>query len=152
MIESGMTTVWAHIEDELHRRRLNSAWLSRKLEASRQVVSGWKVRGVPTSRYEEIAELFGWTLDRLVNGAPEDVAAAPLAPANDPAIGYSPIAMDVARMFDEIPDELNRARAYAYVMQLSRGNVPPAAAPSTQTEPSPAAPAPPTTTKPRTAK
>lgn len=124
-----MTTVWAHIEDELHVRRLNSAWLGRKLRASRQVVSGWKVRGVPTGRYEDIAALFDWTLDRLVNGA-HDKPAAPQVLANYLAVGHSPIAMDVARLFDQIPDELHRAKAYAYVLQLSKGDAPADAAPT----------------------
>lgn len=137
MIESGMTSVWAHIEDELHKRRLNPSWLGRKLGASRQVVSGWKVRGVPAGRYEEIAELLGWTIDRLVNGAADD---SPPAPANDPAVSYSPIAMDVARLFDEIPSELHRAKAYAYVMQLSRGHAQESAQPK-QIDSVPAAPA-----------
>lgn len=151
MIESGMTTVWAHIEEELHRRRLNAAWLGRKLVASRQVISGWKVRGVPTGRYEEIAALLGWTVDRLINGLPDAETATAATPANDPTLAYSPVAMDVARMFDEIPDELNRARAYAYITQLSRGHTPPAA-PAMQIAPSPAATEPLTTAKPRPVK
>ena len=148
MIELGMITVWANIEDELHRRRLNAAWLCRKLPASRQVVSGWKTRGVPPGRYEAIAELFGWSVDRLIYGPPDAEAETAAVPANDPAVSYSPVARDVARMFDEIPDELHRAKAYAYVMQLSKGHAPPVAAPAIQPEPAPAATVPPTTTKP----
>lgn len=150
MIESGMTTVWAHIEDELHRRRLNSVWLARKLEASRQVISGWKVRGVPAGRYEEIADIFGWTIDRLVNGLPDEDPQP--ESANDPGMNYSPIALDVARLFDSIPDELHRARAYAFVMQLSKGHAPPVDSPPKAPALAPAAPALPTTAKPRTVK
>ena len=150
MIESGMTTVWAHIEDELHRRRLNSVWLARKLDASRQVISGWKVRGVPAGRYQEIADVFGWTIDRLVNGLPDDTLQP--EPANEPELGLSPIALDVARLFDSIPDELHRARAYAFVMQLSKGHAPPVDSPPTRPAIAPVAPEQSTTAKPRTVK
>lgn len=116
MIKLGMTTVWERIEEELIRRKSNAAWLGRKLRASRQVVSGWKKRGVPAARHEEIAELLGWTLDRLVNG-PADEPPAP-EPANDPKVIYSPMALDLARRLDEISDEHQRSRAYAIIMQI----------------------------------
>lgn len=118
VIKSSYMDIWKNIEDELHRRRLNAAWLGRKLDASRQVVSGWKTRGVPTARYEEIAELLGWTLDRLVS--PQGADAAPAAPAQQAAQpgDYSPMALDIARRLDGIADDQQRSRAYALFLQI----------------------------------
>lgn len=112
--------VWTHIEQELHRRRLNAAWLGRKLGASRQVISGWKKRGVPTARYEQIAELLGWTMDRLATGIDDTPAPPPVAekPAAVESI-YSPMALDVARMVDNIPSIEQKRRAYALILQIT---------------------------------
>lgn len=126
VIKLGMD-VWKHIEDELHRRRQKPAWLVKKLDLSRQVVSGWKKRGVPAARYEQIAELFGWSLDRLVTGiddTPEpEPAPAPAAPATPQPVAveslYSPMALDVARMIDRIPDIEQKRRAYALILQIT---------------------------------
>lgn len=139
--------VWRHIEEELHRRRLNAAWLGRKLPASRQVVSGWKKRGVPTARYEQIAALLGWTVDRLITGVadtePQEAPAAPVAPAvlpvAQPAVRvYSPMALDLARMLDDIADDQQKRRAYALILQLLAMNSAPA---PTAPAPQPVAPA-----------
>lgn len=146
-----MTTVWAHIEEELHKRRMNAAWLGRKLGASRQVISGWKIRGVPASRYEDIATLFGWTIDRLINGFFDESPTPANDPVDDPFIDFSPVAMDVARLFDEIDSELNRAKAYAFVTQLSKGHAAPAG-PTTPIAPVPVSPAPQTRPSPRSVK
>lgn len=122
MIKLGME-VWKHIDEELHRRRKNSAWLADQLNSSRQVISGWKTRGVPAKRYEQIAALFGWTVDRLIAGvddAPLPAAVpAPVAPAAESASAvYSPMALDVARMIDNIPDAQKKRRAYALILQI----------------------------------
>lgn len=119
--------IWQQIEDELTRRRLNIGWLWRKLGSSRQVVNGWKMgRGVPTGRYEEIAELFGWSLERLTTGqepaaanraAPEPQAVS-TQPAAAPAPGYSPMALDLAGMFDAIPDDRKKRQVYAMMVQM----------------------------------
>lgn len=134
VIKLGMD-VWKHIEDELHRRRLNAAWLGRKLGASRQVISGWKTRGVPTARYEQIAELFGWSIDRLVMGVSDTPAPPPPAAAAPVAMDalYSPMALDVARMMDKIPDIESKRRAYALIVQIT----------AMDSAPSPIVPAPP---------
>lgn len=118
VIKLGMD-VWKHIEEELHRRRLKAAWLGKKLVASRQVVSGWKTRGVPSSRYEQIAALFGWSIDRLVTGVDDAPTIAAITVSASPADAiYSPMALDVARMIDAIPDEQQKRRAYALILQL----------------------------------
>ena len=117
VIKLGMD-VWKHIEDELHRRRHNSAWLVKKLGTTRQVVSGWKTRGVPTARYEQIAELFGWSLDRLVTGIDDTPEPTPPQPVAVESL-YSPMALDVARMIDKIPDVEQKRRAYALIVQIT---------------------------------
>lgn len=117
MFKFGMD-IWNHIEDELHRRRLNAAWLGRKLNASRQVISGWKTRGVPTARYEQIAELFGWSLDRLVTGV-DDAPKVAAPPLDTVEALYSPMALDVARMIDKIPSLEQKRRAYALILQVT---------------------------------
>ncbi len=116
--------VWKHIEDELHRRRQNAAWLGRKLPASRQVVSGWKTRGVPAKRYEQIAQLLDWSVDRLISGVDDTPAtpaptptAAPVTAGTANAL-YSPMALDVARMLDSITNEQQKRRAYALILQI----------------------------------
>ena len=126
VIKLGMD-VWIHIEEELSRRRLNAAWLGRKLGASRQVISGWKKRGVPTARYEQIAELFNWTIDRLVTGVDDTPAPLPPPPAPVAAVEsiYSPMALDVARMMDQIPGIEQKRRAYALILQITALDSPP---------------------------
>lgn len=119
VIKSTAMEVWKNIEDELHRRRLNAAWLGRKLGASRQVVSGWKTRGVPTARYEEIAALLGWTLDRLVSPVEVAAPAAPVAQQQQQDSDYSPMALDIARRLDGIADDQQRSRAYALFLQIA---------------------------------
>ena len=123
VIKLGME-VWKHIENELHRRRKNAAWLAEKIDSSRQVISGWKRRGVPTARYEQIAALFGWSVDRLITGVDDVQTSAVVANVHSPtspeslASIYSPMALDVARMIDAIPDEQQKRRAYALILQL----------------------------------
>ena len=126
LIKSANMDVWKNIEDELHRRRLNAAWLGKKLGASRQVISGWKTRGVPTARYEEIAELLGWSLDRLVNPV-ESLPPTPQAAAH--SSGYSPMALDIARRLDDIADDRQRSRAYALFLQIATLSAAPAPMP-----------------------
>lgn len=140
MIESAMPTVWDTIDDELRRRKKSGAWLGQQLvpPASRQTINGWKERGVPSSRYEDIAKFFGWTVDRLLTGA--DIAEAASEQA---ALAYSPQALHLARMFDELPTTELKMRIYWKITQLiATGDSPPWTAedPPTQPEPSRAAP------------
>lgn len=138
MIKSAMPEVWDYIYDELSRRRLNAAWLARKLDTKRQTISGWKIRGVPPGRFQEIADLFGWTLDRLTSGPPDESAAK--AADVQTARGYSPMALDVARMLDEVTDEQQKRRAYALIVQIIvMGNAPSPAQPPNPPVPSPVA-------------
>lgn len=123
VIKLGMD-VWKHIEDELHRRRLDAPWLYRKLKVSRQVVSGWKSRGVPTKRYEAIAALFGWTIDRLVLGvdSEQQTPLTSATPASKPVTAeatYSPMALDLARQLDEINELEAKKKAYALMSQIA---------------------------------
>ena len=136
MIQSSMD-IWKRIDTELSRRRLNPMWLARKLNVTRQVINGWKTRGVPTRRYEEIAAALGWSLDRLVMGV-EDVKptpqpapfrppiqaelklAQPVVAAVNQLATYSPLGLDLAAQFDAIPDDEQRLRAYALIMQIIR--------------------------------
>lgn len=133
VLKLGMT-VWKNIDEELHRRRLTTAWLYKKLELSRQVVSGWKTRGVPTARYEQIATLFGWTIDRLVTGE-DDTPPTPLTAVKSPptasnvappVTSYSPMALDLARQLDAIKDLEKKRKAYALMKQIAHltGDVP----------------------------
>lgn len=65
--------VWIAVDTELKRRRkLHLApgdWhaLGRALGVAKQVVGNWKDRGtLPKARYPEVADMFGWTVDRLL--------------------------------------------------------------------------------------
>ena len=138
MFEFAMPTVWEIIEEELHRRRKSSAWLGQQIDppATRQTINGWKVRGVPPGRYEDIARFLGWTVDRLLTG--EDSAEA--AAAN--AAHYSPHALHIARMFDDLDSSDAKMRVFWKVSQLiATADCPPwAASQSTPPEHAPAQP------------
>lgn len=117
-------TVWKNIADELHRRNKTNAWFGAQLKETRQVIAGWKKRGVPAKDHERIADLFGWTLDRLVKGPDESapVEAAPVADASPatPSTVYSPMALDLARQLDEITDLEEKQKAYALMVHIAR--------------------------------
>ena len=132
--------VWNQIDGELARRRLSTGWLWRKLGSSRQVINGWKNgetsgRSVPVDRYEPIAKLFGWTVERLTTGKDSEPVIEPPAPTIQPATApaparppmltpkgdeanYSPMALDLAGMFDAIRDDQQKRRAYALIVQM----------------------------------
>lgn len=119
MIESATPTVWEHVSGELRRLRKSDSWLARQLAVGRNTVCGWKVRGVPPAHYEEIAHLFGWTIERLIHG--EDAAPAPESAPDAqeaPPHQLSAAALSIAQMFDAMPDEVQRARAYALIVQI----------------------------------
>lgn len=73
--------VWATIDAALGQMKppKNWAWLASRLQVSDQVVSNWKRRKVPATRYRDIAHILGWTTDDLVSGGPDatTTAAAP---------------------------------------------------------------------------
>lgn len=150
VVKLGMN-IWKRIENELHRRRLNPMWLARKLDVTRQVINGWKKRGVPTRRYEEIATALGWSLDRLVMGADDappvqqamqietvaQVSVQVAAPPVNPAATCSPLGLDLAAQFDAIPDDEQRLRAYALIMQIIRMSSAPQPTPPAQQQAEP---------------
>lgn len=65
-------TTWQLIEEVLaHKKPPRKAqWLGDKLDVSAQVLTNWKARGVPPSRYREIADALGLTVDQLEGLAP----------------------------------------------------------------------------------
>jgi hypothetical protein len=67
----GMGT-WHVIEEALvHMRpRRTPLWLSEQLGVTIQVVSNWKARGVPASRFREIAKTLGLSVDQLEGVVP----------------------------------------------------------------------------------
>lgn len=146
-----MPTVWDNIDAELRRRRKSASWLGKMLVpvASRQTINGWKIRGVPAARHEELAKFFDWTVDRLLYGT-EDAEAASVQAALD----YSPQALHLARMLDDLEGDERKMRVYWKVTQLiTTGDEPPwGVEPPTQPAPATASPAPLTTTKPRPVK
>lgn len=151
MIELAMPSVWDIIDTELRRRKKSGAWLGEQLgiKSPRQTINGWKNRGVPAARHQEIADLFGWTLDRLTTGEdPPEAASQQAAP------DYSPQALHLARLFDEIPSNDVKMRVYWKVTQLiATGDVPPWTADApTPPEPSTAAPVPHSISGPRLVK
>ena len=130
MFELAMPTVWDTIAEEIHRLKKNDAWLARQLNVGRNTVNGWKSRGVPSSRHDEIAQLFGWTVDRLLYGDESPTAA----PAMD---DLSPMALSLAKMFDEIRDEGQRMRSYALAVQIfTLGGLPSGVSAPTHADPS----------------
>ncbi|MDB5253878.1 MAG: hypothetical protein JWP27_3047 [Flaviaesturariibacter sp.] len=133
-------TVWKNIADELHRRNKTNAWFGAQLKETRQVIAGWKKRGVPAKDHERIADLFGWTLDRLVKG-PDESAPAEVAPVAaalaTPSTIYSPMALDLARQLDEITDLEEKQKAYALMVHIARQSAMPS-----PVVPSPKVPAP----------
>lgn len=81
-----MPTTWDRITDLLTRRGKSWAWLGREIEVSDQDIHNWKIRGVPTSRYEAIAESLNVKVDDLLRDrwtssqyAPEGVIVHPVA-------------------------------------------------------------------------
>lgn len=121
--------IWSQIEGELRRRRLGTDWLKAQLNLTRQTLNGWKVRGIPNKHYEKIAGMFGWTLERLTMGEeatqlvakPEQPKAAPVVKVPEVAVApdqYSPMALDIAHMFDALPDPVQKRRAYALIVQI----------------------------------
>lgn len=135
MIELAMPAIWDTIAEEIHRLKKNDAWLARQLGVGRNTVNGWKSRGVPASRHDEIARLFGWKIDRLLYGA----EASPAAPSAD---DLSPMALSLAKLFDEIRDDSQRMRAYALAVQIfTLGGLPPGGVAPTHLDPGATAPA-----------
>jgi hypothetical protein len=69
-----MPAVWDRIKAELATRQdargREIAWLAQRLKCRVQVVQNWSTRGVPASRYAEIAQAMGWTIDRLTGAPP----------------------------------------------------------------------------------
>lgn len=66
-------TPWEVIEEALAQKRppRGPAWLAEQLKERIQVVSNWKSRGkVPASRYREVAQILGLTVDQLEGLAP----------------------------------------------------------------------------------
>lgn len=129
MLDAKENLIWDGVAKEIRRLRKNDAWLARRLGVSRTTVSGWKSRGVPASRHDDIAELFGWTMERLVSGqnatpaAPAKPAETVSAPESPHFVGtrvpeMSPIATSLGIMLDEIADEAQRMRCYAMAIQL----------------------------------
>ena len=62
-----MDAVWTRIDEELSRRHSTWAWLARELGATDQVVNNWRRRGVPSSRYADVAHAFGWAIETLLS-------------------------------------------------------------------------------------
>jgi phage repressor protein C with HTH and peptisase S24 domain len=58
--------VWERVDRELSRRRLDWPWLYKQLAVSKQTAHNWHKRGVPASRYQDIADALQVTMDWLV--------------------------------------------------------------------------------------
>lgn len=65
-------TPWQIIEEALARKRPHRkvAWLGDQLGVTAQVLTNWKTRKVPPSRFREIADVLGLTVDQLEGMAP----------------------------------------------------------------------------------
>lgn len=68
----GKMTPWQIIEEALGRRRppRKPQWLGDQLGVTAQVLTNWKSRQVPPSRFREIAGVLGLTVDQLEGLAP----------------------------------------------------------------------------------
>lgn len=75
----GMDVVWHQVDKELGRRERTWAWLARQLGETDQTVNNWKRRGVPARQHAAIAQVFGWSVDRLLG-----IADAPIELENNP--------------------------------------------------------------------
>lgn len=129
MFECFMHSIWDSISAELSRLHRTDAWLAKRLSVGRNTISGWKTRGVPAARYDEIAQVLGWSLERLVYG--EDAPAAVVPFDGD----LSPMAIALGKEFDDIENEQQRMRCYALALQIfSMGGSMPAASNPKQPE------------------
>ena len=66
-------TPWEVIEEALARKKKKTQWLVERLRhgTTAQTVANWKSRGsVPPARFEEIADVFGLTLDQVAGRKP----------------------------------------------------------------------------------
>lgn len=64
-----MDSVWTRITRKIGSNPQHTgrevAWLAENLKLSIQTVNNWKLRGVPTDRFEAIARVLGWTIDEV---------------------------------------------------------------------------------------
>ena len=111
-----MSTVWKTIDNELHRRRMTWAALGKIIGASDQVMHNWKARGdIPRKRFESIAPVFGWTLDRLVGMSPV------MPQADEPIVQereFTKRASNLAELFDELKDPDVRRKVYSTMISF----------------------------------
>lgn len=71
LCHGALVTPWEVIEGALARKKpkRDQAWLAKKLDISEQAISNWKERGVPRSRYEDLADALGLTLEQIAGRA-----------------------------------------------------------------------------------
>lgn len=121
-----MPDAWKVIDRELWRRRLNWAALGRSINASPQTMNNWrKLNKVPPSRYADIANFFGWTIEQVMGVAPApntppERQAEPVEAAPEHSVEpvYTQRAHDIASVFDELKDPAVRQTAYTTVLAV----------------------------------
>jgi hypothetical protein len=64
-----LARVLACVEKKPNGKGREVAWLAKKLGTTVQVVNNWKTRGIPPSRYADIAASIGWTVDQVIGAA-----------------------------------------------------------------------------------
>jgi hypothetical protein len=68
MKAKGDTQAMARLLKEAKRRSMKDADLARKLDVTRSVVCGWKTRGIPIARLDEVARRMEITTEFLKTG------------------------------------------------------------------------------------
>lgn len=116
-------------------RKVSTSAMAVHCEVTRGAVSNWFVNGrITKTNLAKVAEKLRTTTDRLISYDVDEIleleandratGARSIAPALDAARGgvgrqtYSLDALEVAHMFDQLPGELAKRRATAYVENL----------------------------------
>lgn len=96
--DSADMTPWEIIQESLVRKRpvRNMQWLAEQLDVKIQVVSNWKLRGVPAKRFRDIASALGITVDQLEG-------VTPLPWMSDEPAGLSPAVAQIAEAINSLP-------------------------------------------------
>lgn len=101
----GMTP-WTRIGNELHAKKMTWTQLGVALSCSKQTVSNWKNKGVPSKFYTAIDRFFG-----KQNGWTEGIEEV----AHQSGHTFSPLALALAALFDTIPESEVKTRSRIFV-------------------------------------
>lgn len=103
------SSIYERITLELKRRNKDWAWLADQIEVSRSAAGNWKSRGVPATHHAAIAVTLGESVDWVTGIAP---------PRRQDPEKLSPMALKLAREFDEIQGQAAQLDAFAKIITI----------------------------------